>query len=102
MATGADVGDTPPHRESSSEAEIISVDGTDITISDVGPEFSYTVPSFSVLTVYLRQASMQLEQAGSLHCIQGFIRSDPMLDRIFGPFKLTVTHHCLVDVSLQS
>ena len=53
MATGADVGDTPPYRESSSEAEIISVDGTDITILDVGPEFSYIVPSFSVLTVYL-------------------------------------------------
>ena len=76
-----------------------SIDGTDITILDVGPEFSYTVPSFSVLTVYIRQVSIQLEQADNVRRLEGFIRSDQMLDRIVPPFLLTVTSHCLVDVS---
>ena len=37
-------------------------DGLRVRVLHLGPEFSYRVPSFLVLTVELRQATMQIER----------------------------------------
>ena len=80
-------------------------DGLRVRVLRLGPEFSYKVPSFSVLTVDLRQATMQIERVDSdgeiaVQCTDGFIRSDAQLDRIICPFLLTLSNSCLVPVSL--
>ena len=40
-------------------------DGLRVRVLRRGPEFSYRVPSFSALTVDLRQATMQIERVDS-------------------------------------
>lgn len=58
-----------------------------VTIMAVGTQIKYTVPSFPVLTVLLREARFQF--ANEMECFDGYIRSCPSLDRTYpGLLKL--------------
>lgn len=77
-------------------------DGMELTVLDLGVEFSYTIPTLSVLSVSLRQCKIQFEtRHGSARDeYDGFIRSDPFLHSAVPPFVIKLTKHCFVPVSL--
>lgn len=79
----------------------VSVPITELSVLDLGVEFSYAIPSFSCIDVYLRQATIQFESLldGSVHLYDGFLRSDPSLGPANTPCCLTLTSHCFVSVS---
>ena len=71
--------------------------GLNVTILDVGVEFTYTVLSFSVLQVNLRQATVQIElDDGSGVLYDSFIQAHPSLParRSSVPFYITIEKHC--------
>ena len=72
-------------------------DGTELSVLDLGVEFPYVIPSFSVLEVFLRQATLQVESMdGSVHLYDGFLRSYPGLNAANTSFCLMLTRHCFV------
>ena len=73
----------------------------ELTVLDLGVEFSYTIPSFSVFSVKLRQCTVQFEARDARVLVYDcFIRSDPFLDTVTPPFCVKLTRHCFVPVSL--
>ena len=96
MATGS----TP---DTSSVSNAID-NGVNISVISLGVQFTYIIPSFSVIHVELRQAAHQVELSdGSVRLYNGFLRSDRSLPdpsrRSTIPFALTIQSHCFVDVS---
>lgn len=74
----------------------------ELAVLDVGVEFTYTIPSFSVISVKLRQCGMQLVgRDGSVHVYDGFVHSDPSLNAVASPFNIKRTSHYFVPVSHQ-
>ena len=61
-----------------------------------GQTFSYTIPSFSVITVDLRHAVIQHEENGLLK-LTVFLREDQSLN-IQTPLSATVSDACVVNV----
>ena len=94
MATAAAPSGTRPARDDGSQP-----DRNLIAILLVGVPFTYAVPSFSVLSVTLRQIMFEMIVDGQKKVFHGFIRDDPSLDRPL-PASLSVTEHCFVDVSV--
>ena len=67
-----------------------------------GRKYDYTIPSFSVITVSLRHAFMQVEnEHGQVQLIDVFFRDDPSLE-VQTPISVKVTKHCSVDVSFNT
>ena len=95
MATAAAPSGTRPARDDGSQP-----DRNLIAILRVGVPFTYAVPSFSVLSVTLRQIMFEMIVDGQKKVFHGFIRDDPSLDRPL-PASLSVTEHCFVDVSVR-
>lgn len=81
----------------------ISVD-TEISILRIGPKFTYRIPSFSVVTVDIRQISYQVVTVeGDVLLFDGFIRADSSLDLEPAketPFSVQLQDFCCVTVSL--
>ena len=63
-----------------------------------GRTYSYTIPSFSVITVKLRHAVIQYEDNGLLKLTDVFFREDPSLN-IQTPVSAMISDACVVDVS---
>ena len=52
----------------------------EVSVLNVGVKFSYQIPSFSVITVDLRQMKFQLAaEDGSVRLFDGFIRAEPSI-----------------------
>lgn len=85
----------------SDEAKIELGVGTEISILSMATKFSYTIPSFSMISVDLRQISFQvLAVDGTVVLFDGFIQADSSLD--MGnktPFSLKLKDYCFVTVS---
>ena len=63
-----------------------------------GRKYDYTIPSFSVITVCLRHAVVQVDdEHGQLKVMDVFFRDDPSLE-IPTPISAKITKHCIVDV----
>ena len=62
-----------------------------------GQTFSYTIPSFSVITVKLRHAVIQHQENGLLKLTDVFFHEDQSLN-IQTPVSATVSDACVVDV----
>ena len=78
------------------------VNGASVTVLDIGVEFTYTVPSFSVLQVDLRQATVQVElDNGTGVLYDCFLKAHPSLParQCCIPLYLTIEKHCFVPVS---
>ena len=78
------------------------VNGASVTVLDIGVEFTYIVPSFSVLQVDLRQATVQVElDNGTGVLYDCFLKAHPSLPerQCCIPLYLTIEKHCLVPVS---
>ena len=76
----------------------IAID-TEITVLKMGRKFSYRIPSFSVLTVDLRQISYQVESSdGAQLLFDGFIRADSGMETE-KPFTIQLKDFCFVTVS---
>ena len=87
----------------SSTSPLTIEEGLKMTILDLGVEFSYTVPSFSVLSVPLRQTTVQtVDNDGCVHLYDGFIRSDSCLNSLVIPFCVQLRQFCFVTVSLST
>ena len=74
-----------------------------VPILRIGKIVSYTIPSFSVITVKLREIKYQCQLPDkSLHTVDGFIREDQSLQRSY-PAEVLVKkgseNACMVDVS---
>ena len=70
--------------------------GTELSVLDVGVEFIYRIPSFSV---GLRQVTIQfVTMAGSVRVYDAFIRSDPSLTFQTSPFSIVLQEYCFVPV----
>ena len=73
---------------------------TKLSILRMGLKFSYQIPTFSVISVDLRQIAIQLtSQNGTVMLFDGFIRADPSLNTLNVPFTLTLKYFCFVPVS---
>ena len=78
--------------------------GVNVSVLNIGVQFTYRIPSFSVIEVELRQGTFQFEHLdGSVRVYDGFLRSDqnfPDPSRpSTTPFAITIKDHCFVDVS---
>ena len=76
----------------------VAVD-TEVFILDLAVKFTYQVPSFSVLYMYvhLRRVEIQVtKDDGSVLLFDGFIRADPSLERMPVPFSVVVKRFCFV------
>ena len=83
-----------------STVSTIPCDGSEVSLLDLGVECTYTVPSFSVLSVPLGQTTIQTQLPdGSIRLYDGFVRSDARLKSVITPFCLTLKQHCYVPVS---
>ena len=51
-----------------------------ITVLEKGKSFPYTIPSFPVFTVMLREAKLQWEEDGTVEYFDGFIRECGLLE----------------------
>ena len=74
-----------------------------VPILRIGKIVSYTIPSFSVITVKLREIKYQCQLPdNSLHTVDGFIREDLSLQRSYTAevlVKKGSEKACMVDVS---
>ena len=75
-----------------------------VSVLNIGVQFTYRIPSFSIIEVELRQGTFQFEHLdGSVRVYDGFLRSDqsfPDPSRpSTTPFAITIKDHCFVDVS---
>lgn len=61
----------------------------------------YTVPSFPVITVRLRQRTIQCEEGadGEIKYLDVFFREDDSLTHVFLPVEVYVEESCFVNVS---
>ena len=80
----------------------ISVD-TEISILSMVTKFTYTIPSFSVLSVDVRQITFQvLAVDGFVFIFYGFIHVDSPLDLgDRAPFAINLKDYCFVTVSMH-
>ena len=63
-------------------------------------KYDYTIPTFSVITVCLRHAVMQIEdEHGQVDIIDVFFRDDPSLE-VLTPTSVKITKHSFIDVSI--
>ena len=78
-------------------------DGEDATESDakgpislpilrIGKIYTYTIPSFPVLSVQLRHVKYQMISQGKIGVFDGFMRECPSLERSY-PAKAVITAH---------
>ena len=78
-------------------------DGMQMSVLTLGVEFLYSIPTFSVIKVPLRQVTVQIEDdcSGSVHLFDGFIRSEPSLgaSTTHIPSIISLKEHCFVSVS---
>ena len=83
-----------------SSASLVS-DGMQMSILSMGVEFTYCVPTFSVIRVPLREVTVQIEDSsGSVYLFDGFIRSEPsMRASTHVPTIITLREHCFIPVS---
>ena len=69
-----------------------------VPILRIGKIVSYTIPSFSAITVKLREIKYQCQLPDkSLHTVDGFIREDQSLQRT--RLRKGPENACMVDVS---
>ena len=67
-----------------------------------GRKYDYTIPSFSVITVSLRHAIMQIEdEHGQVQLIDVFFHEDPSLE-VLTPTSVKITKRCSIDVSFNT
>ena len=77
--------------------------GTELSVLDVGVEFIYRIPSYSVISVGLRQVTIQfVTMAGSVRVYDAFIRSGPSLTFQTSPFSIVLQEYCFVSVRIVS
>ncbi len=86
-----------------SSVDIAINNGVNVSVLDIGVQFIYRIPGFSVIEVELRQGTFQFEHLdGSVRLYDGFLRSDqsfPDASRpSTTPFAITIRDHCFVDV----
>ena len=84
--------------------DIVINNGVNVSVLNIGVQFTCRIPSFSVIEVELRQGTFQFEHLdGSVRVYDGFLRSDqsfPDPSRpSTTPFAITIKDHCFVDVS---
>lgn len=82
-----------------SPSRIVIDNGTEVTILSVGPDFSYTIHSFSVITVSIRQCVFQFDTEGGVRVLDGFIQSNPSLSNAVLPLLVKLTSQCYIPVS---
>ena len=71
----------------------------EVCILKFGEVYEYTIPSFSVITVTLRHAEVQLVDKNDDVILKNvFVRDHPTLG-VPLPLKMKVTEGCLVEVS---
>ena len=73
-------------------------EGTVHCVIKFGLKYDYTIPTFSVITVCLRHAVMQIKDEHGVDVIDVFFRDEPSLE-VLTPTSIKITKHCFVDVS---
>ena len=74
-------------------------EGMEITCLDLGHEFVYRIPLFSVLCIPLRQTTVQIDDQTCVY--DAFINADPVLPSKTLPYCLELRNFCFVPVSDQ-
>ena len=96
------------------EEELLVADGSSLADDDsgrspegievhyVGLPFEYTIPSFSCITLILRQIKFCAELDGCVRSYDGFIRNNPCLDpEGVYPRTMDVLQSCFVEVMVE-
>ncbi len=80
----------------------VIANGMNVTLLDVGVEFTYTVPSFSVFEAKLRQSTVNIENDDGVFIYDCFLQANASLPERSSsmPFYITILKHCFVPVSL--
>ena len=90
------VPESPPPAGKSSPSSIVS----SLDVVRLGVDFTYTIPSFSAISVSLRQVLFEgVDELNRLVKYDVFIRDDPSLLNHPIPFSIIVTKSCEVPVS---